>query len=204
MRDPDPASDGEQPADSVPDSTAYLVVRAASGEAAARNRLAARYIGPLRRFAHGRLPARARSLLDTDDLVQVTMIRAFDSMKSFEWRGQGSFLAYLRQILLNRMRDEIRRADRGPDQLELPENLSSGGLSPLEAAIGRDTLEIYEKALSQLTPSQQEAVIMRIELGCTFPEIAQAMGRPTANAARMVVARAVARMAELMHSVREG
>jgi RNA polymerase sigma-70 factor (ECF subfamily) len=39
---------------------------------------------------------------------------------------------------------------------------------------------------------------MRIEFGFTFPEIAEALGRPSANAARMTVSRALVRLAEVM------
>jgi DNA-directed RNA polymerase specialized sigma24 family protein len=72
----------------------------------------------------------------------------------------------------------------------------------VERAIGSESLERYETALSGLSDEQQEAVILRIEMGLTHEQVAEAMGKPSANAARMVVARALARLAEAMDEYR--
>jgi DNA-directed RNA polymerase specialized sigma24 family protein len=40
----------------------------------------------------------------------------FQKLKTFESRGEGALAAYLRQALLNRLREEIRRAKRRPPQ----------------------------------------------------------------------------------------
>lgn len=184
------------------ESTVDLLARYRSGDATARDRLVARYLPVLRRWAHGRLPQYARELADTDDLVQVTLLRAIDHLGDFEPRHEGAFLAYLRRILLNAVRDEIRRATRDPRREELPEALAVNTPSAIEQAIGRQTMEKYEEALSALPQSQQEAVILRVEFGYSYPEIAAALGRPSANAVRMMVARALAQLAEVMHARR--
>ncbi len=137
-------------------------------------------------------------MVDTDDLVQVSVLRALDQVGRFEPRREGAFLAYLRRILLNSVRDEIRRARRRPGSEELSEDLVDGGPGVIEQVIGRETVETYEAALAGLSEAQQEAVILRVEFGYTFPEIAEALGSPSANAARMTVARALVRLAEVM------
>lgn len=180
------------------ESTATLLEHVRAGVPDARDRLVRRYLPALQRWARGRLPARARDLGDTDDLVQVTLIRALDKVQGFEHRGQGSFLAYLRRTLQNQIRDQLRRAGRRPVSEEVTESVSVMDPSPLEEAIGRQTLESYDAALERLPDAQQEAVMLRIEMGFTYPEIAQATGAPSANAARMTVARALARLAEAM------
>ena len=76
--------------------------------------------------------------------------------------------------------------------------------SLLEQQIGRDTLEAYEGALTRLTEAQREAVIMRLEFGYSYPQVAEAMGRTTPNAARMLVARALVQLAEEMDEHRQG
>ena len=43
-----------------------------------------------------------------------------------------------------------------------------------------------------------EAVIARIEMGCSYAEVAELMGKPSADAARMMVSRALVRLAEEM------
>ena len=59
-------------------------------------------------------------------------------------------------------------------------------------------MQAYEAALAELSDAQQEAVILRVEFGYTFSEIAEATGSPSANAARMTVARALVRLGEAM------
>jgi len=182
------------------ESTAALLGRVRDGDAAARERLVARYLPLLKRWARGRLPGSARGMVDTDDLVQITLLRALDHVNEFEPRREGAFLAYLRTIVLNSVRDEIRRAARRPGREPLSDELElvAGDPSPLERAIGRDAVEDYERALVTLPEEQQEVVILRLELGLDYGEIAEASGRPSANAARMAVSRALVRLAEVM------
>jgi len=180
------------------ESTASLLDHIRDGSLPARDRLVQRYLDPLRRWARGRLPVGLRDLTDTDDLVQVTLLRALDHVDGFEYRKDGAFVAYLRRILQNCIRDEVRRAGRRPQQAELPEEFPAAGPSPLEQAMGKEAIERYERALQELRPEQQEAVVLRMELGFTYPEIAAALGSPTPNAARMMVTRGLIRLAEVM------
>ncbi len=184
------------------ESTAHLLAQVRAGDGAARDRLVRRYLAPLRRWAHGRLPARARDLLDTDDLVQVTLLKALDHVKGFEPRREGAFLAYLRRMVLNQVLDEIRRARRQPGRQEMPEEIAEVGPSPLEKVLGREALDKYETALAALPEDQREAIVMRIELGFTHQQVAEALGSPSGNAARMLVARGLVRLAEVMHERR--
>jgi RNA polymerase sigma-70 factor (ECF subfamily) len=178
------------------ESTAGLLDRAKRGDAEARDRLASRFLPRLRRWAHGRLPPQARGPLDTDDLVQVTLVRALDHVESFEARGEGAFLAYLRRILLNAVRDELRRP--APAAHRAPEDLPDPGPALVEQAMGRQVMERYEEALGALDERQREAVILRIEFGYSHEEVAEALGAPSANAARMIVTRALVRLSELL------
>jgi len=177
------------------ESTSELLTRAHEGDPSAREALAARYLPALRRFAHGRLPNRARSAFDTDDLVQVTITRALNRLNSFESRQQGSLLAYLRQIVLNRVKDEVRRVARRPEGEELAEDLPDPSPGPVEEVMGREALARYEQALAELPPDCQEAIMLRVEMGCSYAEIAEALGRPSANAARLHTARALLKLA---------
>lgn len=180
------------------ESTASLLVKVREGDEDARTRLVVRYRAFLRRWAHGRLPPRARRLADTEDLVQTTLLRALDGVKRFEPRREGAFLAYLRKILLNEMRAMLRRLDAGPQLEPLPAELGDTGPSPLAEAIGAQAIETYEAALAALTEDQQQAVVLRVEMGFTYPQVAEAMGSPSPDAARMLVARAMVRLTELM------
>jgi RNA polymerase sigma-70 factor (ECF subfamily) len=180
------------------DSTAHLLSRVREGDVSARDRLFARVLPALRRCAHNRLPAWARDLHDTEDLVQITVTRALRRLDAFEPRGPGAFLAYLRQILLNAVRNELRRVSRRPAHQDLDETLVNAEPSALEVVVGRDAVQRYERSLASLDPEQREAVILRIELGLSHQEIAELQGRASADAARMVIARALVRVAEGM------
>ena len=185
------------------ESTAVLLQKIREGDESARERLLQRYLPVLRRWAHGRLPARARGFADTDDLVQITLVRVLKQLERFEPRHEGAFLAYLRRILINAMRNEISRAATRGQQEELGETLTDPGPSPLESALGRDLLERYEAAFDRLGAEQQEAVFMRVEMGLGYEEIAEAMGKNSANTARMIVSRALAQLAVSMEEPRE-
>lgn len=188
---------------SNPESTAVLLQRIREGDDSARDRLLERYLPVLRRWAHGRLPAKARGFADTDDLVQITLVRVLKQLERFEPRHEGAFLAYLRRILINAMRNEIARAATRGKQEEVGEALPDPGPSPLESALGRDLLDRYEAAFAMLGEEQQEAVFMRVEMGLGYEAIAEAMEKNSANTARMIVARAVAQLAAMMEEPRE-
>ena len=70
--------------------------------------------------------------------------------------------------------------------------------SPLEHAIGREGMERYEAALQKLRPKDREAIVARMELQQSYEEIAVALGKTNANAARVAVTRAIARLIEQM------
>ena len=178
--------------------TSDLLRRAKSGDSTALNSLMSRYRPKLIRWATGRLPSYARSLLDTGDLVQETLLRAVQSLENLEIGGPGMFQAYVRQAVLNRIRDQVRWARRRPGVDEVPEDLVDSTPSPLEGAIGSDVLDRYERSLEQLTETQRRLIHLRIELDFSYEEIAAIMERQSPDAARMAVQRAVRRLAEVM------
>jgi RNA polymerase sigma-70 factor (ECF subfamily) len=180
------------------DTTFDLVERAKSGDDDALNRLFARYLPSLRRWASGRLPHWTRDLMDTDDLVQETVVRAVKRIDRFESRHEGALQAYLRQAIVNRIRDEVRRAKRSPAPSVLDDNAADPGASPLEAAIGEEALERYEAALAKLRPEEREAIVARVEMDGSYQDVAVALGKPSADAARMAVSRALLRLAREM------
>jgi len=180
------------------ETTAFLLERARGGDETARDRLAARYLPMLRRWAHGRLPASTRDLTDTDDLVQVTLFRVLKQIGRFEYGGAGSFLAYLRSTLLNLLRNEIRRVARRGESTELSDALASDeAAAPLEQAIGRERLERYEAALELLPARARELVIMRLEFDMTYDDIANEV-QSTPDAVRMAIRRAVETLARTL------
>jgi RNA polymerase sigma factor (sigma-70 family) len=180
------------------ESTFQLIDRARAGDRDALEQLFARHRKPLQRWASGRLPKWARDLVDTDDLVQDTLLQTFKRIADFQPHRVGALQAYLRQAVLNRIRDELRRNRRQPESTGLEELELDAAQSPLEQAIGREAVDRYERALAQLMPQQREAIIARIEMGYTYEELAEALGKPTADAARKTAQRALVRLVEEM------
>jgi len=186
----------ERDADS--DSSRRLLERAKAGDDGALDTLYSRYLPRLLRFGRGRLPVWARERLETEDLVQETLVQTLGRIEGFEPRWEGALQAYLRQALLNRVRDEVRRAGRRPRAAELPPDEADDAPSPLEEVLGREAVARYEAALARLKEDDRAAIVARVELGCTYKEIADALARPSPDAARMAVSRALLRLAEEM------
>jgi RNA polymerase sigma-70 factor, ECF subfamily len=179
-------------------SSIELLRLAQSGDQEALDRLLRRYLPPLRRWSHGRLPRWARSFADTEDLVQDTVAQTLKHVVTLKTEGHASLHAYLRQAVLNRIRNELRRAARHPKSIELDPEVCGPFRSPLEQAITAESLERYESALARLSPSDREAIIGRLELGLTFQELAEALQKPTPDAARVAVTRALMRLTQLL------
>jgi RNA polymerase sigma factor (sigma-70 family) len=186
-----------RPMDST-DDTIDLLERARAGDQTAVEELFARHLPPLKRWASGRLPRWARDISDTSDLVQETMMQTFKRLDAFEPRGDGALQAYLRQAIINRIRNQMRNASVRPAGSELESDMPDERTSPLEAAIGQETVESYEAALNRLLPDEREAIVTRVEFGLSFAEVAEVLGKPSADAARMAVVRALVRLAEEM------
>ena len=168
-----------------------LLALAREGDVNALNQLITRYRPRLSRWAHGRLPGYARDLSDTDDLVQETLLKTITNLSTFVPQTEGSLLAYLRQAVSNRIRDQIRRARVRPTVAALEENVSDGLTSPLESLIETERLVRYEAALQALEAPLREAIIARFEMGYSFAEVAGLLGKSSPDAARKYVKRAL-------------
>jgi RNA polymerase sigma-70 factor (ECF subfamily) len=190
------------PSESHPDdftSSADLVDQARQGDRQALDRLFARHVPPLRRWAAGRLPRWARDHMDTDDMIQETMLKTFRRLDEFEHRREGALSAYMRQALRRRILDELRRVNRQPQREDDgAEDAVDEAASPLEQTIGSEALERYELALTRLSDVEREAVVSRVEMGFDYDRIAVELGKPSRDAARMTVVRALARLAQEM------
>jgi RNA polymerase sigma-70 factor (ECF subfamily) len=197
-RTPKPASN--PPVDIEPqrllsdEPTIELVMRGREGDRQAVEALLQRCVPYIRRFAHGRLPAAARGALDTSDLVQEIVLHVLRRLDVFVPRHVGAMQAYLRQSVINRIRDEVRKIGRHPAPSELPDDLVSDLDSPHEQAVMNEAVERYHAALMKVSARDRELIVARIELQWSHAEIAAHLGLHTADAARMAVGRALRRM----------
>ncbi|MEQ1870598.1 MAG: sigma-70 family RNA polymerase sigma factor [Vicinamibacterales bacterium] len=182
------------------ESTMELVVRARGGDRQASEALLERCLPQLKRWAHGRLPAAARGNLDTNDLVQDAAMNLLRRLDYFEPRHVGAMQGYLRQSVINRIRDEVRRIGRNAPPVELPDDHPSDRTSPLESAIKAEAYDRYRTALQTLPPRDRQLVVARVEVQWTVAEIAHRFNMRTVDAARMAVGRAIRRLTKQLQA----
>jgi RNA polymerase sigma-70 factor (ECF subfamily) len=189
---------GKAPAPAGPrDSTADLMYKARGGDRSAENEIVRRNLPSLRQYARGRLPGAARDRNDTEDLVQETLLHALQHLPTFDPSRPGGFQAYLRTSLRHRVCDEVRRAIRHPKATVI-EDAPDKGPTPHDMMAARETAACYRRALAALRPSYRALVQAHIEREWTYEQIARGLERPSVNAARVAVRRALRRLLEAM------
>ena len=179
-------------------SSLVLLERLRNGELAAREELLQRYWPRLERWARGRLPASARDLYDTVDLVQETFLAVLGRLEDFEPESNASLQAYLRAAVLNRIRSLVKRSRSRGDRIALDREPEDPGQSPLERLIGRDAVERYERAMARLRPLDRQVIHLKVELDLPYEELTRELGKPSITAARMTLSRALCRLAQEM------
>jgi RNA polymerase sigma-70 factor (ECF subfamily) len=194
MKESEPPPRAEGPSLLSDEPTIELVLQARGGDRMALEALLERCLPPLKRWAHGRLPAHARGSLDTGDLVQEAALHVLARLDKFEPRHVGAMQAYLRMSVINRIRDEIRRVGRRPEAVEFIDDTPGDATSPLEAAIRDEAYQRYRNALEQLRTRDREMVVARIEVQWSIPEIAHRFGMASVDAARVAVSRSLKRL----------
>ncbi len=180
------------------ETSVELLRRARDGQVQALNDLVERYLPAFRAWATHRFPRYARDAMDTDDLVQETLLHTIQHVPDLEPRRDGALQAYLRQALRNRIRDAIRRVQRHGPPVTLDTKEPDVRPSPLEETIGQEALERYEAALARLGEQEREAIVARVELRQSWEQVAVVLDKPSADAARKAVTRALRRLAEEM------
>jgi RNA polymerase sigma factor (sigma-70 family) len=190
------AASPRPPADSEVSSATSreLLRRARAGDTRALSTLFRRQGDRLSRWARGRLPRWARRFADTADLVQDALLHTFRRIDQFDDRGRGALQAYLRQAVQNRMRDELRRIQRRPAS-ELADDPPDTALSPLETTLDVERAERYKHTLSTLDESDRILIVARLEMDYTYEQLALISNRPTPEAARKALRRAVVKLA---------
>jgi RNA polymerase sigma factor (sigma-70 family) len=181
------------------DSTQDLLVRGRGGDRSAVNELFRRSLPSLKRWAHGRLPAAARDRGDTEDLLQDTFVAVLQRLSYFDAGRSGALEGYVRVALRNRVRDEIRRVSRRPPSEELIEARDVRP-SPLDGVLFEDTADRYRAALERLRPVERAAILAFVEHGPDYRKLAEILGKPTPDAARMALGRAM----RLLFQIAEG
>jgi RNA polymerase sigma-70 factor (ECF subfamily) len=195
----DAVSDERNAAPGVGGATSrQLLRRARAGDRAAIDELFCRHLPALRRWAHGRLAGWARNVHDTSDMIQDVALRTFRRLGSFEPTREKALQAYLRQAVHNRIADEYRRIAVHGLGGRLDDGMVDEGPSPFDLTVSADIEARYRRALSRLSPRDQELVAARVELGYSHEQLALMSGRRSPDAARVALRRALVRVAAEM------
>ena len=186
------------PASSRLDATIDLVARVQTGDQLAWNTLINRYLRPLKQLGHNRLRGHARSMADTDDVVQDALINTMKRLGQVDCRNRGALSAYLRRAVLNRIVDAARRSARLGASDDLADDCPDPSPSPLEQFLSKEESERYEAALGKLSPRDRQLIVLRIQHRTPYRELAQQLGMSSPDAARMAAMRALLRFAEAL------
>lgn len=149
----------------------------------------------LYRHAYPRLFAYARRRLATpdeaEDAVSETMIRAFDRVADFRWRG-GGFEAWLFVICRNIVYEVNRRHGR-------PLPSADPALEPLpeEWVLANEEAAGVRAAFSRLSAEEREVLELRVVGGLGAKQVGRLMGK-RAGAVRMAQSRALAHLREMI------
>jgi RNA polymerase sigma-70 factor (ECF subfamily) len=180
-------------------NTVELIAQIQSGDQDAGSRLLERELPRLQRYARGRLPVWARSAGDTQDLVHDVLLRAMPRLESWRSEAPGALQAFLRRAVANQIVDEIRKARRRLASTAPIETHPDSARSALAEVIRLQDRARLRAALEKLSASDRALLRARFGSGCRYAEVATRLGRPNANAARVAVERAVARVARIMN-----
>jgi RNA polymerase sigma factor (sigma-70 family) len=161
--------------------------------------LCARFRPLLARWARFCLARAGVGADEADDLVQAALLRALRGIDAFDMRGEAALLGWLRRILLNEVRDELRRRRCRGEAVAIDANLAADG-DPVGAVLAHERARAYASALRALNARQRRHVRLRVEHGMSFGEIAAATGG-SEDGARMIVTRAMRVLSEQLSSL---
>jgi RNA polymerase sigma-70 factor (ECF subfamily) len=124
---------------------------------------------------------RAADRDETEDLVQITFMRAFQALKGF--RGDAAFSTWLTQIALNvcasHLRaQQVRQGYEAGDPLDRIERTPAHGESPEEAAFARRRQDLVKEGIRTLPARYREAVYLRYVQDRSYREITEALQAP--------------------------
>jgi RNA polymerase sigma-70 factor (ECF subfamily) len=151
-------------------------------------------IGPVVvRYCRARMGGRDLSYLSADDVAQEVCLAVLKALPDYQDRG-GSFLYLVHAIAANKVADAFRAVsrDRSEPVSELPERpLIENG--PESHALHVDLGARLGKIVSKLPRLQQEILALRIAVGLSATETAEALGISAGNV-RVTQHRALTRL----------
>lgn len=174
-----------------------LVDRAVDGDAVAVERVLGRIHPVVVRYCRSRMAAGHRSLSSADDVAQEVCMAVFTALPTFRREGK-PFLAFVYGICAHKVADAHRVAGRSRSMpmAEVPDAPSTER-GPEQSVVALTTAVIVDDLLSALPETQQEILRLRVVVGLSAEETAEALGM-TAGAVRVAQHRALAKLRHLL------
>ncbi|GAB2975188.1 RNA polymerase sigma factor ShbA [Amycolatopsis acidiphila] len=157
------------------------VKEAATGDPAAIARLIGMITPVAVRYCRARLGGRDLSYLSADDVAQEVCLAVLHALPNYQDRG-GSFLYLVHAIASNKVADAYRLVsrDRSDPVAELPERPLTDN-EPEKRVLDVDLGARLNKLVSTLPPLQQEILTLRLIVGLSANETAEALGISAGN-----------------------
>jgi RNA polymerase sigma-70 factor (subfamily 1) len=201
--------------------TRALIERSKGGDAEALNELFSRHHGLMVELARRKIGPRLRQKEEADDLAQTTFREATRDFRQYQYRGEGSFLRWLVQILQNKIRDkaeyygatkrDVGRERSGEERIGESGELKlfdppSPDLTVTQTLARDEEFKILHDALEELNPDHRKAITLVFFEGLSLRDAGERMGGRSEDAVRMLLKRAESRLLELtrVRIAREG
>ncbi len=189
--------------------TAELLDRARGGDGPALGQLLERYRNYLFLLARVQMGRRIKEKFDVSDVVQETFLEVHRGLGQFRGGSEGQFVAWLRQILVGILANQVRRYlgtkcrdvrlerelqdDLDRSSVHLGAHLIAAQSSPSAQASRREQAVLLADALNDLPEIYREVIILRHLEGLSFPDVARRTGR-TEDSVKNIWLRALARL----------
>lgn len=160
-----------------------------------------RFRAYLRLLARLHLDSRLRGKLEPSDLVQQTLLQAYQALEQFRGRSDAELAAWLRQILARalaqavrdfaRLRRDVARersleAALADSSARLDAWLAAEQSSPSQQAQRNEEALRLAEALEQLPEAQREALVLQHWQGWSLAQIGVHLGRTPAAVAGLI------------------
>jgi RNA polymerase sigma-70 factor (ECF subfamily) len=175
------------------DSLDAVVARAVHGDRDALREVLETIRPIVFRYCRARIGTAERSGLSADDVAQEVCLAAITALPRYKDQGR-PFLAFVYGIAAHKVADAHRAQGRNrADATDTLPDRPSTAAGPEQLAIDSESAERMNRLLAILPEKQREILVLRIVVGMSAEETAEAVGS-TAGAVRVAQHRALARL----------
>jgi RNA polymerase sigma factor (sigma-70 family) len=182
-------------AEALPRTTSNLLERALDGDRESLSLLIGRFRSQLLGMVRTRLGNGVREYVESRDIVQEVLVELVQRFPRCAFRREAEFVAWLKKILCNKIRDQARKLASARVRIEgsaaaIADSCEAPVESPSASLLRRERLEQLERALETLSVRHERIIRLRDIDGRDYRAVASELGLPSLAAARMLRRRA--------------